>query len=246
MTILLVYAAVVLLFVLDRMKKIELGHPVWVFLTGAGYFCSTLWTAALTLLALVQTVEGAGISSLLAWGQAALSALPGTLLGLYVVGKANFFPLARVPEATRVQRAVRILDDGLALGIPLQVLLIGGYGYAAVSLHGAFQGPVWMLPFYPLVLAALWPMLHLVFHVALVAIVLDPLILLAAFLIGVLWTVQEIFLLHGLIRGCVLVKKRPGALALHILLGLVPAVNLILAIRLRLALRADAWEEVSV
>lgn len=246
MIILLAYAAVVLLFVLDRMKKIELGHPVWVLLTAAGYFCSTLWTAALTLLALVQTVEGTGVSALLAWGQAALSALPGTLLGLYVVGKANFFPLARVREAAPVQRAARILDDGLALGIPLQVLLIGGYGYAAVSLHGAFQGPLWMLPFYPLVLAALWPMLHLVFHVALVAIVLDPLILLAAFLIGVLWTVQEIFLLHGLIRGCVLVKKRPGALALHILLGLVPAVNLILAIRLRLALRADAWEEVSV
>ena len=89
-------------------------------------------------------------------------------------------------------------------------------------------------------------MLHLVFHVALVAIVLDPLILLAAFLIGVLWTVQEIFLLHGLVRGCVLQKRRPGALALYILLGLVPAVNLILAIRLRLALRAGAREEVSI
>ena len=78
MIILLAYAAVVLLFVLDRMKKIELGHPVWVLLTAAGYFCSTLWTAALTLLALVQTVEGTGVSSLLAWGQAALSALPET------------------------------------------------------------------------------------------------------------------------------------------------------------------------
>ncbi len=244
MAILLVYVAVVALVALDLTKRIELGHPVWVFLTAAGYFCSVLWTAFLTLMALTQSVSGG--SSLLAWGQVALSVLPGTLFGLYVLIKANFFPLARRPGAPGIQKAARILDDGLILGIPLQVILIGGYGYAALSLHEAFHGPLWMLPFYPLVLAAVWPMLHLVFHVAIVAIALDPLILLAAFLIGVLWTVQEIFLLHGLVRGCVSTKKSPGALVLHILLGLVPVVNLIVALRLRWKLRAAAREEAFV
>ena len=241
MVILLVYVAVVALVVLDLTKRLELGHPVWVLLTAAGYFCSVLWTALLTLLALTQSAEGVG--SLLAWGQVALSALPGTLFGLYVLVKANFFPLARHPGASPVQKAARILDDGLLLGILLQGLLIGGYVYAALSLHAAFQGPLWMLPFYPLVLAAVWPMLHLVFHVAIVAIALDPLILLAAFLIGVLWTAQEIFLLHGLVRGCLVSRKKPGALVLHILLGLVPVVNLIVALRLRWKLRSAAREE---
>lgn len=244
MAILLVCVAVVLLVVLDLTKRIELGHPVWVFLTAAGYFCSVLWTAALAFLALAQTVAGA--NSLLAWGQAALSALPGTLFGLYVLIKANFFPLARCPGASQVRKAARLLDDGLFLGLPLQLLLVGGYGYAALSLHGTFQGPLWMLPFYPLVLAVVWPMLHLVFHVAIVAIILDPLILLAAFLIGVLWTVQELFLLHGLIRGCLVTRKSPGTLVLHILLGLVPVVNLILALRLRWKLRSAAREEALV
>ena len=244
MAVLLVCAVVVVLVALDLTKRIELGHPVWVLLTAAGYFCSVLWTAALTFLALAQAVAGA--NSLLAWGRAALSALPGTLFGLYVLIKANFFPLARRPGASRPRKAARILDDGLFLGLPLQVILVGGYGYAALSLHGTFQGPLWMLPFYPLVLAALWPMLHLVFHVAIVAIVLDPLILLAAFLIGALWTVQEIFLLHGLVRGCLVRKKGPGSLVLHILLGLAPVANLIVALRLRLALRAGERKEAAV
>lgn len=244
MAILLVCVAVVVLVVLDLTRRLDLGHPVWVLLTAAGYFCSVLWTAALAFLALAQAVSGA--SSLLAWGQAALSALPGTLFGLYVLIKANFFPLARRPGASPARKAARLLDDGLFLGLPLQAVLIGGYAYAAVSLHGVFQGPAWMLPFYPLVLAAVWPMLHLVFHVAIVAIVLDPLILLAAFLIGALWTVQEIFLLHGLVRGCLVTKKSPGALVLHILLGLVPVVNLILALRLRFALRAGERKEALV
>ena len=94
-----------------------------------------------------------------------------------------------------------------------------------------------MLPFYPLVLAVLWPMMHLVFHVAIVAIILDPLILLAAFLIGLLWTVQVIFLVHGGVRGCLIAKKGAGAVVAHVLLGFVPVVNLVLAIRLRCALR---------
>lgn len=245
MAVLLVCAAAAVLVALDLTKRIELGHPVWVLLTAAGYFCSVLWTAALAVLALVQTVSGA--NSLLAWGKAALSALPGSLFGLYVLVKANFFPLAHRPGASRGQKAVRLLDDGLFLGVPLQVLLAGGYVMAAVGLHGVFQGPWWMLPVYPLVLAALWPMMHLVFHVAIAAVVLDPLILLAAFLIGVLWTVQEVFLLHGLVRGCLAAGKRPGALVLHILLGLVPAADLILALRLRRTLRKmeiPAGEEV--
>ena len=32
-------------------------------------------------------------------------------------------------------------------------VLIGGYAAAAVSLHGIFDGPIWMAPFYPLVVA---------------------------------------------------------------------------------------------
>ena len=246
MIILLAYAAVVLLFVLDRMKKIELGHPVWVLLTAAGYFCSTLWHgAALTLLALVQTVEGTGVSALLAWGRRPCPPCRGPF-GALRGGEGQFLPPGpgpggRAGSARRADSGLRPGAGHPAPGAAHRRLWVCG-GLPPRGLSGAAVDA----SSHPLVLAALWPMLHLVFHVALVAIVLDPLILLAAFLIGVLRTVQEIFLLHGLIRGCVLVKKRPGALALHILLGLVPAVNLILAIRLRLALRADAWEEVSV
>lgn len=232
MWMVLVCLVLIALVVLDVRQKLDLGHPVWVLLTTLGYFCSVVWTAALALLALLEMLDG---GSLLAWGQVAFSTLPGTLFGLYVLLRSNLTPMHRraVPPPRRV---IRLLDDGLIIGLPLQTLVIGGYVVAALELHGMFQGPLWMLPFYPLVLAVLWPMMHLVFHVAIVAIVLDPLILLAAFLIGLLWTVQVIFLIHGGIRGCLAVKKGGAALVVHVLLCFVPVVNLVMAIRLRRAL----------
>ena len=240
MQVLAVCLILIILAVLDVRQKIDLGHPVFVLLTALGYFCSVVWTAALALLALIETLDG---GSLLVWVQAALSTLPGALFGLYVLLRANLTPIHRkkVPPA---RRAVRLLDDGLIVGLPLQIVVVGGYVLAAVGLHGMFQGPLWMLPFYPLVLAVLWPMLHLVFHVAIVAIILDPLILLSAFLIGLLWTVQVIFLVHGSVRGCLIGKKSAGSLAAHTLLSFVPVVNLVLAIRLRCGLRkADVSAE---
>ena len=203
---LVLLAVLAMLVVLDVRQKLDLGHPVFVLLTALGYFCSVVWTAALALLALLETLDGV---SLLVWVQVALSTLPGTLFGL-----------------------------------PLQIVVVGGYVLAAVGLHSMFQGPLWMLPFYPLVLAVLWPMMHLVFHVAIVAIVLDPLILLSAFLIGLLWAVQVIFLVHGSVRCCLIGKKSAGSLVAHTLLSFVPVVNLVLAIRLRCTLRkAEASAE---
>ena len=237
---LVLLAVLAMLVVLDVRQKLDLGHPVFVLLTALGYFCSVVWTAALALLALLETLDG---GSLLVWVQVALSTLPGTLFGLYVLLRANLTPMHRkkVPPA---RRAVRLLDDGLIVGLPLQIVVVGGYVLAAVGLHSMFQGPLWMLPFYPLVLAVLWPMLHLVFHVAIVAIVLDPLILLSAFLIGLLWAVQVIFLVHGSVRCCLIGKKSAGSLVAHTLLSFVPVVNLVLAIRLRCTLRkAEASAE---
>lgn len=237
---LVLLAVLAMLVVLDVRQKLDLGHPVFVLLTALGYFCSVVWTAALALLALLETLDG---GSLLVWVQVALSTLPGTLFGLYVLLRANLTPMHR-KQVSPARRAVRLLDDGLIVGLPLQIVVVGGYVLAAVGLHSMFQGPLWMLPFYPLVLAVLWPMMHLVFHVAIVAIVLDPLILLSAFLIGLLWAVQVIFLVHGSVRGCLIGKKSAGSLAAHTLLSFVPVVNLVLAIRLRCTLRkAEASAE---
>ena len=230
---LVLLAVLAMLVVLDVRQKLDLGHPVFVLLTALGYFCSVVWTAALALLALLETLDG---GSLLVWVQVALSTLPGTLFGLYVLLRANLTPMHR-KQVSPARRAVRLLDDGLIVGLPLQIVVVGGYVLAAVGLHSMFQGPLWMLPFYPLVLAVLWPMMHLVFHVAIVAIVLDPLILLSAFLIGLLWAVQVIFLVHGSVRGCLIGKKSAGSLVVHTLLSFVPVVNLVLAIRLRCTLR---------
>ena len=240
MQVLAVCLVLIVLVVLDVRQKLDLGHPVFVLLTALGYFCSVVWTVALALLALIETLDG---GSLLVWVQVALSTLPGTLFGLYVLLRSNLTPVHR-KNVSPAWRAVRLLDDGLIVGLPLQIVVGGGYVLAAVGLHSMFQGPLWMLPFYPLVLAVLWPMLHLVFHVAIVAIILDPLILLVAILIGLLWTVQVIFLVHGSVRGCLIGKKSAGSVVAHILLSFVPVVNLVLAVRLRCTLRkADASAE---
>ena len=238
--VLLILIVLAILIVLDVRQKLDLGHPVFVLLTALGYFCSVVWTAALALLALIETLDG---GSLLVWVQVALSTLPGTLFGLYVLLRANLTPMHR-KKVTPARRAVRLLDDGLIIGLPLQIVVVGGYVLAAVGLHSMFQGPLWMLPFYPLVLAVLWPMLHLVFHVAIVAIVLDPLILLAAVLIGLLWAVQVIFLVHGSIRGCLPAKKRAGSFEAPPVMSFVQVVSLVLALWLRCTLRkADVSAE---
>ncbi len=233
MAVLVVCLVLILLVVLDVRKKMDLGHPICVLLTALGYFCSVVWTVALALLALMETLEG---GSLLVWGKVALSTLPGTLFGLYVLLRSNLTPMHR-RNVSPARRAVRLLDDGLIVGLPLQMVVVGGYVLAAVGLQSMFQGPAWMLPFYPLVLVVLWPMMHLVFHVAIAAIVIDPLILLCAMLIGLLWVVQALYLAHGMLRGCLLAKKSGGALVVHILLSFMPVVNLVLAIRLRCILK---------
>ena len=80
--VLLILIVLAILIVLDVRQKLDLGHPVFVLLTAVGYFCSVVWTVALALLALIETLDG---GSLLAWGKVALSTLPGTLFGLSLI-----------------------------------------------------------------------------------------------------------------------------------------------------------------
>lgn len=228
--ILAITVILVLLVVLDVWGKLNLSHPVWVFLTALGYFASVVYTAFLVLLALAATLSGE--RNIGVWLTAAVSILPGTLFGIYVLVKANLFPLGR-KGGTPARKARRVLDCGLILAVPIQVLVIGGYAIAAVAVGQFMDGPWWLTPFYPLVLAVLWPMAHLVFHVALVAWMLDPIILLVGFLIGLFWTASEIFLVHGTIRGILLQKRSEVSLVGHVLLSLVPVVNLVLAVCLR-------------
>ncbi len=87
-------------------------------------------------------------------------------------------------------------------------------------------------------------MMHLVFHVAIAALVLDPLIIWAACMIGILWTVQWIFWEHGVVRGSLARRESRGKLALRALLAAVSAVSLILAFALRKRWRSEIREEV--
>lgn len=240
--ILAVTAVLALLVVLDVLGKLNLSHPVWVFLTALGYFASVVYTAFLVLLALAATLSGEG--SIGIWLTAAVSILPGTLFGIYVLVKSNFFPLGR-KGGTSARKVRRVLDCGLILAVPLQVLVIGGYVTAAVAMGQVMDGPWWLTPFYPLVLAVLWPMAHLAFHVALVAWMLDPIILLVGLLIGLFWTASEIFLVHGTIRGILLQKRSVASLVGRVLLSLVPVVNLVLAVRLRVQLGQNQPQEVA-
>ena len=237
MTLLAAVAALVVLVILDLRGVINLGHPVLVLLSAVAWLFVTVWSTLQLLLGALRFLGDAlPIGSLLSAG---LALLLGNLLGLYVLLKANLRPMGRKRESPG-RTAARLLDCGLILGIPLQALLIGGYIAVAVGLGQVIEGPWWMLPFYPLVLMVLWPMMHLVFHVAIVAVAIDPFLILAGLLIGILWTLQEIFLLHGTVRGCMAVRKGPGSVILRVLLSLVPVVNLVSAISLRLALRREA------
>lgn len=236
MSILVIALVLAALVALDVKGKVDLSHPVWVFLTAAGYFAAVVYTAFLFLLALAETLtDHANIGS---WLAAAVSILPGTLFGLYVLFRANLFPMGR-RSATLRRKTRRILDCGLILGIPIQTIVVGGYLFVAVVMQQAFDGPLWLAPFYPLVLAVLWPMAHLVFHVALVAWMLDPILILVGMLVGIFWTAQVIFLVHGTVRGCLLQKRSVGGLVGRVLLALVPVVDLILAVQLRFQLKRE-------
>lgn len=216
----------VLLVLLDRTGKLDLTHPAGVLFTAGLFTLSAVYAAGRALIAAAEALVKE------AWGLTLLGAvtllLGASALGLYVLLKAHLCPRGVTP-ALRVRRLVA---DGLAMGLPLQVIMVGGYMAAAFLLQDTFQGPLWMLPFYPIVLALLWPMMHLVFHVALVAWMLDPLILLAAGLIGVLWTAQALFFLHGTLRSAWSVGWKAGETVLRCLLAFVPVVDLILALRL--------------
>ena len=135
---LVLLAVLAMLVVLDVRQKLDLGHPVFVLLTALGYFCSVVWTAALALLALLETLDG---GSLLVWVQVALSTLPGTLFGLYVLLRANLTPMHRkkVPPA---RRAVRLLDDGLIVGLPLQIVDQGAAVIEVFQVHAVPVEPV--------------------------------------------------------------------------------------------------------
>lgn len=221
-----VLALMVLLVVLDLAGKADLTHPAGVLVTACLWAFSAVYAAGRALIAAAEALvkEAWGLTLL---GAAALF-LTASALGLYVLLKAHLRPRGATPAL----RARRLLADGLAMGIPLQIILVGGYMAAAFLLRDTFQGPLWMVPFYPLALALLWPMMHLVFHVALVAWMIDPLILLAAGLIGVLWTAQALFFLHGTLRGTRTVGQKRGRTVLGCLLAFVPVIDLILALRL--------------
>ena len=222
-----VFVAIILaaaLLGLDRAHKLDLTHPAGVlaaalfFLLALVYATGWLMAAvmeALTEKAWVLTLLGAGCLAVLGFG-----------LGLYVLLKANLRPRGTTPE----ERLRRLLCDGLALGAPLQLLLAGGYMGAALAMGTAMKGPWWMTPFYPLLLAALWPMMHLVFHTALVAWMLDPLILWCAGVIGLRWGAQWLFLANGSLRFSFLRKESAGKTVLRFLLACIPVANLISAV----------------
>ena len=208
----------VLLIVLDLRGKLRLDHPAWVTAAGILFSVSFCWSG----LCLVVGLLG---SSTLPGG---LLVLPVTLLSCYVLGISHVRPFLQRGEKS----GRRLLTGGLILGLMLQGSLGVLYIAAAVMLQGMLDGPIWMLPVYPLVLVVLWPMMHLVFHVALAAIAIDPLLLLAGLCIGILWMVQISFLLHGEIRALLRLKKAAWKWAAYLLLSFVPVLNLICAGRL--------------
>lgn len=219
---------------LDMRGKLDLGHPVVLLLWTAA--CLVLMSLGgiqimLELLDLLQSRF-----SLVGWLGAGAALMGAPLFGVYALLRVNLRPVRR-EDAPSWRKAARLLDCGLMLGVPFQTLLIGGYLAVGLSIGAAVNGPFWMIPFYPLVALVLWPMAHLVFHVALAALVIDPFLLLAAGIIGCLWMVQEIFLVHGTVRGCLALQKSGGNLLLRVLLTLLPVAGLISAIHIRLALR---------
>lgn len=80
-------------------------------------------------------------------------------------------------------------------------------------------------------------MSHLVLHVALVAWIIDPILILIGILGSLWWVIHLIFLVHGTIRGLLIQKKSMGTLAGRLVLCFVPVVNLIWAAVLRRQLK---------
>lgn len=235
MAALLVTLILSTLAALDWKGILSLTHPVGLIVSGILYLTAVIYAVVRVLAALVETAGGSPHLSM--WVGAGLLALVGNLFAFYVLVKAHLRPLGR-REGGAEAKAARLLADGLVLGFPLQILLVGGYTAASLALRQVFEGPLWMAPLYPLAVAALWPMCHLVFHVALVAWMLDPVILLAAWVIGLFWAAQSLFLLHGVLRSAALQKTPLGKAVLRGIFCFLPVVNLILAIHIRGELRA--------
>lgn len=215
---LLALAVVVLLIVLDGKGKLRMDHPAWTAGAGVLFPLSFCWSGLCLLVGLTGSDPLPG----------GLLIVPIGLLSLYILGICHVRPF--LPGGEKTGR--RLLTGGLILGLMLQGTLGGLYIAAAAMLQEATDGPLWAAPFYPLALMVLWPAMHLVFHVALAAIVIDPLLLLAGLCVGILWTAQVSFLLHGEIRVLRRLKKSLGKWAAYLLLSFVPVLNLICAGRL--------------
>lgn len=209
---------VVVLIVLDVLKKIRLDHPFWVALAEIVFPVGFCWSG---LCLLVWLLGGTVLGG-------TLVCLPTTLFGMYVLAASHIRPFLRDGEKT----GRRLLTGGLIQGLMLQGILGCLYIMAAIFLHSAMDGPLWMLPFYPLALLILWPAMHLVFHVAIAAILIDPLLVLAGGCIGILWVVQVSFLIHGEIRALLQLKKSAWKWVLYLIFSLVPIINLVCAGRL--------------
>lgn len=215
---LLASAAVVLLVVLDVRGRLRLDHPAWVAAAGVLFPVSFCWSGLCLLVRLLGSVSLPG----------GVLIVPVGLLSVYVLGASHVRPFLKSGEKT----GRRLLTGGMILGLLLQGTLGGLYIAAAVMLQDMMDGPFWAAPFYPLALVVLWPAMHLVFHVALAAIAIDPLLLLAGACIGIMWAVQVSFLLHGEVRALLWMKKRVWKWIAYLLLSFVPVLNLICAGRL--------------
>ena len=211
-------ALVVVLIVLDLLKKLRLDHPAWVAATGILFPAGFCWSGLCLVVWLLGGTAPGG-----AW-----ACLATTLLGVYVLVVSHIRPFLSSGEKT----GRRLLTGGLIQGLLLQGVLGCLYIMTAILLRNAVDGPLWMMPFYPLALLVLWPAMHLVFHVAIAAIAIDPLLLLAGGCIGILWAVQVSFLIHGAVRAMLQLKKSGWKWVLYLLFTLVPVVNLICAGRL--------------
>lgn len=215
---LLAIIVVVLLIVLDGLGKLRLDHPAWIAVAGVLFPVGFCWSGLCLMVRLLGGSTPPG----------GLLIVPIGLLSVYVLGASHVRPFLKSGEKT----GRRLLTGGVILGLLLQGTLGGLYIAAAVMLQGIVDGPLWAVPLYPLVMMVLWPVMHMVFHVALAAIAIDPLLLLVGMCLSVMWVAQASFLLHGEIRALLWMKKRVWKWIAYLLLSFVPVLNLICAGRL--------------
>ena len=215
---LLAIIVVALLIVLDGTGKLRLDHPAWIAVVGVLFPVGFCWSG---LCLMVHRL----------WGSTSpggLLIIPIGLLSVYVLGASHVRPFLKSGEKT----GRRLLTGGMILSLLLQGTLGGLYIAGAVMLRGMVDGPFWAMPLYPLAMMVLWPVMHLVFYVPPMAIVMDPLLLLAGLCLGIMWIAQASVLLHGEIRALLWMKKRVWKWIAYLLLSFVPVLNLICAGRL--------------